>query len=94
MGCLYLLLFCTAISGYLISTADGRPVEVFGHFEVPASLTDLPGQADWAGAIHLTLAITVIVLTAVHALAALKHHFVDRDRTLLRMLGRSAPHGG
>jgi len=92
-GLLYLLVFCTALSGYLISTADGRPVEVFGLFEVPATLSDLPRQADWAGAIHLTLAIAVMVLAAVHALAALKHHFVDRDRTLLRMLGRSAHQG-
>ncbi len=33
---LYLLLFATMIAGYLISTADGRPIEVFGLFEVPA----------------------------------------------------------
>ncbi|PTT92272.1 cytochrome b, partial [Pseudomonas sp. HMWF005] len=25
-----------------------------------------------------------------HALAALKHHFIDRDATLTRMLGRKA----
>lgn len=38
-GLLYLLLFATMIAGYLISTADGRPINVFGWFEVPATLT-------------------------------------------------------
>ncbi|MGE5154009.1 MAG: cytochrome b [Bdellovibrio bacteriovorus] len=90
-GLLYLLLFGVMASGYLISTADGRAIDVFGLFQVPATLTGLPNQADLAGDIHLALAITVIVLAAVHALAALKHHFIDRDRTLLRMLGLSSP---
>lgn len=93
-GLLYVLLFGVMAAGYLISTADGRAIDVFGLFQVPATLTGLPNQADLAGTIHLALAITVIVLAAIHALAALKHHFVDRDRTLLRMLGRSAPRRG
>jgi cytochrome b561 len=37
--------------------------------------------------VHLYLAWTLIVLAALHALAALKHHFIDRDPTLMRMLG-------
>jgi cytochrome b561 len=113
---LYVLLFAIMLSGYLISTADGRPIEVFGLFQVPATLTDvdqdswratigqwlgglgltkaaasvaaLPKQEDLAGAVHLYLAYTVVALASFHALAALKHHFIDRDRTLMRMLGR------
>jgi cytochrome b561 len=86
---LYLLLLAVVLSGYLISTADGRGIDVFGLFRVPATVTGLPEQADLAGRIHLILAVTLIALAGVHALAALKHHFVDRDRTLRRMLGRS-----
>jgi cytochrome b561 len=88
---LYLLLLATTISGYLISTADGRPVDVFGLFDVPAVLSGLPGQADVAGEIHLVLAIITVTLAGLHALAALKHHFIDHDRTLLRMLGVNRP---
>jgi cytochrome b561 len=83
---LYALPFAVIAAGYLISTADGRPIEVFGLFDVPATLTGLPEQADRAGDVHLAIAVAVVVLAAVHALAALKHHFIDRDRTLVRML--------
>lgn len=85
---LYLLLFAVTLSGYLISTADGRPIDVFGLFQVPATLAGIPNQADVTGQIHLILAISLVSLAGVHALAALKHHFIDRDRTLARMLGR------
>lgn len=84
---LYLLLFAVMVSGYLISTADGRGVSVFGWFSVPATLHGIEGQEDVAGAIHLILASTLIALALLHAAAALKHHFIDRDRTLKRMIG-------
>lgn len=87
---LYLLLFVIVISGYLISTAKGQGISVFGWFEIPASITGLPGQADRAGAVHYWVAIGVLGLAALHALGALKHHFLDRDDTLRRMLGMRA----
>ena len=90
---LYLLLFAMVISGYLISTADGKPIHVFGLFSVPATIYDIPNQEDIAGEVHWYLALTLISLAGLHALAALKHHFIDRDRTLKKMLGiRSHPH--
>jgi cytochrome b561 len=36
--------------------------------------------------IHETLAATLIVLALLHVAAALKHHFMDRDGLLQRML--------
>ena len=83
---LYLLIFAVMTSGYLISTADGRAIDVFGLFSVPALISHLPYQADIAGEIHLYLAISLVSLAGLHALAALKHHFLDRNRTLLKML--------
>lgn len=87
---LYVVLFSTLISGYLISTADGQPISVFGWFAVPATLSGMAKQADTAGAIHLYLAWAVVGLSILHGLAALKHHFIDRDVTLKRMLSSSA----
>ncbi|AOS95748.1 hypothetical protein AUP74_00276 [Microbulbifer aggregans] len=89
-GGIYLLLLAIMTSGYLISTADGRTIDVFGLFSVPASIQGLPNQEDIAGEIHEILAWTLMGLVALHALAALKHHFIDRDATLLRMLGRTS----
>ena len=91
---LYALLFAILISGYLISTADGKPISVFGLFEVPATLSDAGVQADTAGVVHLWLAWSVVILSVLHGLAALKHHFIDKDDTLKRMLGRSSVDSG
>ena len=84
---LYVLLFILMLSGYLISTADGRGIKVFGLFAVPASFSGGQIQADVAGKVHEWLAYLLIALATLHALAALKHHLVDRDETLTRMLG-------
>lgn len=80
----YPLLLALMVSGYLISTADGQPIRVFGWFSVPATLTG-EGQEDAAGLVHEILAYATIALAAVHTIAALKHHFVDRSHILARM---------
>jgi cytochrome b561 len=85
---LYLLIFIIMLSGYLISTADGRGIEVFGLFELPGFGSLFNNQEDLAGVIHEWFAYLMISLTAMHALAALKHHFIDKDDTLKRMLGK------
>lgn len=89
-GLLYLGIFTVLLSGYLISTAEGRGVSVFGWFEIPALISGLPEQADVAGAIHFYVAWALVVFALLHGLAALKHHVLDRDDTLKRMLGRAS----
>ena len=84
---LYVLLFALMVSGYLISTADGRPIDVFSLFALPAIVSSIPNLEDMAGTVHWYLALTLIGLASLHALAALKHHFIDRDSTLKKMLG-------
>jgi cytochrome b561 len=88
---LYALLFMVMISGYLISTADGRAIDVFGLFSVPALISGREQQEDIAGLIHQLLAYGLIALVSLHGLAALKHHFIDRDQTLKRMLKPNTP---
>jgi cytochrome b561 len=84
---LYFLLLAVMISGYLISTADGRALEVFSWFEVPAIIYGFAGQEDIAGSIHLILAYGLILLAIIHTLAAVKHHLIDKDATLKRIFG-------
>ncbi len=83
----YLLLFGIALSGYLIPTADGGPVEFFNLFDVPAVVPGMERQEDIAGDMHRLLANVTMALVVLHALAALKHHFLDGDEVLVRMLG-------
>jgi cytochrome b561 len=80
----YPLLLALMVSGYLISTADGRPIEVFGWFSVP-SLIEKKGMEDVAGEVHEILAYVTIAVVVLHTAASLKHHFVDRSRILARM---------
>ncbi|MEA3292617.1 MAG: cytochrome b [Pseudomonadota bacterium] len=87
---LNLLLLSIVVSGYLIATADGRPVEVFGWVQIQASFTLGDNQEELAGNLHYVLAMIMIGLATLHALAALKHHFIHRDATLLRMFGVGA----
>lgn len=83
---LYLLLFVAVMSGFLISTADGSSVSFFDWFEVPALPELVEDQEEVAGDIHVYATDALIVLALVHAAGALKHHFVDKDATLVRML--------
>ncbi|MEW6999187.1 cytochrome b [Colwelliaceae bacterium BS250] len=83
---LYLLMFIAFFSGYLISTADSRSIEVFNLFSVPGAGELFSNQEDIAGLIHEYVAYSLISLALIHALGALKHHFIDKDDTLKRML--------
>lgn len=84
---LYLLMLVALLSGYLISTADGRPLEVFNWLSLPALVTGIDNLEDIAGSIHWYTTTALIALAALHALAALKHHFINRDSTLKRIFG-------
>ena len=83
---LYLLMATLPISGYFITTAKGMSVDVFSLFSIPALFHTLPGMEDKAGDIHQLLAWTLTGLVIIHSAAALKHHFLDRDDTLLKMV--------
>ncbi|SFX61784.1 cytochrome b [Marinospirillum alkaliphilum] len=84
---LYLLLGLVLFSGYMLSTADGRSIQVFDWFSVPAIPALANRQEELAGTVHFYAATGLVVLAGVHALAALKHHFIDQNATLRRMLG-------
>lgn len=83
---LYALPLLLVISGYLLSTADGRAIDVFDWFSIPATLQGLERQEDIAGDVHFVLAMVLLALVVVHAAAALRHHIVLKDATLRRML--------
>ncbi len=83
---LYVLLVCIPISGWLMSSAYGVPVVYFGVLPLPDLVGKNKELGDTLKALHETLAFTMLALVALHAAAALKHHLLDRDDVLYRML--------
>ncbi len=83
----YFLILIIVLSGYLISTAKGKGIEFFTLFKIPAITPEIEADiADLIGLGHKIMAITLALLVALHILAALKHHFIDKDKTLKRMI--------
>ena len=83
---LYALMLLIPVSGWLMSSAAGRPVVWFGVLQLPDLIgvnKDLAGQIK---EVHETAAWLLLVLVGLHTAAALKHHFVDKDSVLARML--------
>lgn len=83
---LYVLMVAMPLSGWLMSSAAGFPVSVFGWFTLPDLIAPDKAMRELMGEVHETLAIAIIALVSLHALAALKHHFINKDNTLRRML--------
>jgi cytochrome b561 len=82
----YFLLFAMPISGWLMSSAKNYSVSWFGVFTWP----DLIGKSERAFKLlrgtHKLLSDALFAIAALHILAALKHHFWNKDDVLVRML--------
>jgi cytochrome b561 len=83
---LYTLMLAMPLTGWLQNSAAGFPLTWFGLFKVPALVPrDKAAFAFWQQT-HEWLAWALLGLIALHVLAALKHHLVDKDDTLRRIL--------
>lgn len=84
------------ISGMMMSGGGGHGLAVFGiqllaenHDPITGKTIPLNENAAALGAeVHGILLWVLIVALVLHIGGALKHHLMDKDRTLLRMLGR------
>lgn len=90
---LYVCMFAMPLTGWLMSSASplqdqyGIKNMVFGAFELPDPF--VPGSAEMLEifeTLHFLFALALVALLLGHAGAALKHHFVNRDTVLRRML--------
>ena len=85
-GLLYLLLLAQPISGWIMSSAAGYPVSLFGLFEFPALVSENHDLHESLEEVHEVLFTVLAVVAVLHALAAVYHHFFVKDDTLRRML--------
>lgn len=85
-GMLYALMFALPLSGWLYSSAAGYPVVYLGLVQLPDLIAKNKELAKALVQIHESFGYLLLATVGLHVLGALKHHFVDRDATLRRML--------
>jgi cytochrome b561 len=83
---LYVLMFAIPLSGWLMSSAKGVPTVYLGLIALPDLLDKDKALGHTLENIHVTLNYLMLALLVLHVAAALKHHFIERDNTLARML--------
>lgn len=83
---LYLLMLAMPLSGWLMSSAKGVPTVWFGLIQLPDLLEKNKPLGKALEEVHEMLGYIILAFVAVHVVAALKHHFIDRDNVLARML--------
>ncbi len=83
---LYALLIAVPAAGIVLQFARGDALPVFGLTEIATPWPRDRAFARTVKEIHEVLANSLAIMAGLHAAAALVHHWILRDRTLLRML--------
>lgn len=85
----YIILLAMPLVGWIMSTAAGRVPTFYGLITAPFPGIELNDQlAHQLANVHEMLAYVLLFLLALHIAAALKHHFIDKDNVLVRMMPR------
>ena len=83
---LYILMFAMPMSGYVMSSAGGHPVKLFG-LSLPSLISQNPEIAKLARNGHTWVSYAILALVSAHIIGALYHHWIRKDETLKRMAG-------
>ena len=84
---LYVLALLMPFSGWLMSSASGRSPQFWWWFKWSLPwVSDNRNLARLSHSLHELLAWVLIAVILLHTLASLKHHFIDKDGILKRML--------
>ncbi len=83
---LYVLLISMAMCGWLMSVAAERVPTYFGMFRMTLPIAPNKAFAKLMDQSHKTIAWVLIVIIVLHVAGAIKHHFIDKDNVLKRML--------
>lgn len=85
---IYALLFAIPISGWVLNSAAGFPLQWFGVVNLPHIVDKSHDLHEMAEEAHEIMFWLLILLVVAHAGAAYYHHLFQRDATLARMLPR------
>jgi cytochrome b561 len=83
---LYLLMIAIPLSGWLMSSAKGFQTVYFGVLPIPDLLHKNKELGEVLRIVHESLNYLLAVVVVGHAAAAIKHHLIDKDDVLARML--------
>jgi cytochrome b561 len=83
---IYVLMIAIPLSGWLMSSAKGFQTVYFGVLPIPDLLEKNKELGDLLALVHKSLNLLFVAVLAGHIGAALKHHFIDKDDILNRML--------
>src|SRR6266581_1174861 len=83
---LYALMIALPVTGWIVNSASNVPFRIFWLIPLPAIVAPDEPSADLAAGVHRGLAALLALALLAHIGAALRHHFVNRNTVLLRML--------
>jgi len=90
-GLLYLLLVAQSVSGFVLRWAQGEAFTFFSLFPIPALMARDRSLAETLEQLHNYLGWAIVILAFGHAVAALFHHYVLKDKVLDRMAFHNGP---
>ncbi len=83
---LYILLFAIPLSGWLMSSAKGFQTVLFGVIPLPDIINKDKFLGEFLQQVHESFNWILLVMVCAHIAASIKHHFIERDDILERML--------
>jgi cytochrome b561 len=89
---LYWCMFLMPVSGYLFVMAGGFGVKLFGMFDLPNPIGTHKTLASAARSVHVLTSYGVVLAVGLHFGSGLRHHVLERDGFLRRMLPFTRPH--
>lgn len=84
---LYGFMIIMPVLGWLLLSSEGKIIPFYGA-ELPALISENKVLGEWIEEVHEIIGSVGYVLIGLHAVAALVHHYFQKDNTLLRMLPR------
>jgi cytochrome b561 len=83
---LYFSIFAIPLTGWMMSSAKNYPVSWFNLLQLPDLVAPNERTYEFMHDSHGTLVAVMLTTALLHVVGALKHHFLDRDTVLRRML--------
>ena len=83
---LYIIVILMPITGWLMSSAAGAPVSIFGLLDLPALVEPNKAFMEGMQSAHIIQSYILLTVLGFHVVGALNHGFVKYDNVLYSML--------